>query len=128
MNRKRVSYAVLLLIAGLLVTFSLELPVLGYKKLDYNKDTETTQITEYYWYGGMKKQEPFEGNPDEELAIFQKQSRLQNIQISTIMFVLMAIAGKWAREKRFVVIGSLALAVILLFADIALVIHFRGGL
>ncbi|WP_085507579.1 hypothetical protein [Thalassobacillus devorans] len=124
MNRKRVSYAVLLLITGLLVTFSLELPVLGYKKLDYNEDTETTQITEYYWYGGIKKREPFDGNPDGELAIFQKQSRLQNIQISTVVFFLMTIAGKWARERRIVVIGSLALAVIFSVVDILIVTNF----
>ncbi|MFG6117691.1 hypothetical protein [Thalassobacillus sp. B23F22_16] len=124
MNRKRVSYAVLLLITGLLLSFSLELPVLGYKKLDYNQDTDTTQITEYYWYGGIKSREPFDENPDEELAIFQKQTRLQNIQISTVIFFLMSIAGKWARERRIVVIGSLALAVIFSVVDILIVTNF----
>lgn len=127
MRRKVIASIMLFIIGAFLYTFSIELPVLGYKKLKYIEEEEEQsvyQIINYSWNGEVVSQELFDGNPKEALEIFQKQDRIQKVQVLIVVFALMPLALWWAKEKRHYLYGSMLLLVLLIIIDITLVNKF----
>ena len=124
MKRKTVAQILIFIIGGLLLTFSIELPVLGFKKLEFIEETSTQQVINYNWYGKETSEQPFKGEPKEALNLFQKQDRLQKIQVFIVVFALMPLALWWSREKKRYIYGSVFIFFILVIIDIFLVNQF----
>ncbi|MFG6115840.1 hypothetical protein ACGTN9_11655 [Halobacillus sp. MO56] len=122
-KRKWIKNIVLWIAAFFLIIFSIDMPALGYKNLDYIPQTNSYKITKYSWYGAPLIHESFEGDSDEALKVFQNQTRVQRIQSVTMVFALMAILSWWARERKLYTYGSAWLAVIFLVIDIMVVIR-----
>ena len=125
MKRKTVAQIFIFIIAGLLFTFSIELPVLGFKKLEFIEQKSTHQIIHYNWYGKEISEESFKGEPEEALKLFQKQARIQKIQVSIVVFALLALAAWWCKEKKLYIYGSASIFLILTIIDIILVHKFN---
>ncbi|SEH99948.1 hypothetical protein SAMN05192559_1073 [Halobacillus karajensis] len=124
MKRKTVAQILIFIIGGLLFTFSIDLPVLGFKKLEFIEETSTHQVINYNWYGKEISEQPFKGDPKEALNLFQKQDRIQKNQVSIVVFSLMTLALWWSREKKRYIYGSAFVLFILVIIDIMLVNKF----
>ncbi|MYL31276.1 hypothetical protein GLW03_15770 [Halobacillus halophilus] len=121
MKKKTLAQILIFIIAGLLFIFSIDLPVLGFKKLEYIKESSTYRVISYNWYGKEINDQPFKGAPSEMLDIFQKQGRLQKLQGSIIVFALLTLAAWIFKEKKVYVYGSALTFFILIFIDVTLV-------
>ncbi|TGB03529.1 hypothetical protein [Halobacillus salinus] len=124
MKRKTVAQILLLIISALLFTFSIELPVLGFKKLEFQQETSTHQVISYNWYGKEVKEQPFKGDPKEALSLFQKQDRVQKIQVGVVIAALLTLALWWSRGKKRYIYASALAVPILVIVDIMVVHNF----
>ncbi|MYL70575.1 hypothetical protein GLW00_06930 [Halobacillus litoralis] len=121
MKKKTLAQILIFIIAGLLFVFSIELPVIGFKKLEYIKESSTYRIISYNWYGKEINEQPFKGDPSEMLDIVQKQDRLQKLQGSIVVFALLTLAAWIFKEKKVYLYGSALTFFILIFIDVTLV-------
>ncbi|MGP4070794.1 hypothetical protein [Halobacillus sp. B29] len=124
MKRKTVAQLLVFIIGGILFIFSIELPVLGFKKLEFIEETSTRQVSSYNWYGKEISEQTFQGEPKEALNLFQKQDRLQKNQVLIVVFALMTLALWWSREKKRYIYGSAFLFLLFVVLDIILVSKF----
>ncbi|MBA2176315.1 hypothetical protein H0266_15570 [Halobacillus locisalis] len=124
MKRKTVAQILLFVIGGLLFTFSLNMPVPGFKKLEFIEETSQRQVIEYHWYGKVKSVEPFEGDPKRMLSLFQQQQRIQNIQAGVLLFALMPWVLWWSREKKIYIYASVLVCFLLVSLDIFMVYQY----
>ncbi|MBM7552168.1 hypothetical protein [Thalassobacillus pellis] len=124
MKRKTIAQILLFVIAGSLFAFSIEMPVLGYKKLEYIEETSSHQIINYNWYGKKVSERPFTGEPKEALNLFQRQNRIQKVQVCIIVFALISLALWWSNEKKRYIYGSAFICFLFLMIDIFLVNKF----
>ena len=124
MKRKTVAQIILFIIGGLLFVFSLDMPVLGFKKLEYIEETSRHQVIDYHWYGKVKSVELFEGDPKEMLSLFQKQQRVQRVQAGVLLFALMPWVLWWSKEKKIYISASVLVCFLLISLDIFMVHQF----
>ena len=123
--KERVIAQLLLFGIGLpLFAFSIEMPVLGYKKLEMNEEGGY-EVISYRFYGETIKREAFTGDSEEALDIFQKQVRLQSLQAAVLFFAIASLVLWWAKEKKRLIYGSSVLSILLLVIDVSLVITFN---
>ncbi|ARI77846.1 hypothetical protein [Halobacillus mangrovi] len=125
MNRKTMSLILIFIIGGLLFTFSIELPVLGFKKLESLEGPTTHQVINYNWYGKVISEQPFKGEAKEALNLFQKQDRIQKIQVAIVVFALMTLTTWWSKEKKSYIYSSAFIFIMLTIIDIFLVHKFN---
>ncbi|MCA1010638.1 hypothetical protein [Halobacillus halophilus] len=124
MKRKTAAQLFVFMIGALLFIFSIELPVLGFKKLEFIEETSTRQVISYNWYGKKISEQTFHGKPKEALNLFQKQDRLQKNQVLIVVFALMTLALWWSREKKRYIYGSAFLFILFVGINIILVSRF----
>ncbi|MCP3027717.1 hypothetical protein [Halobacillus sp. A5] len=124
MKRKTVAQILVFIIGGLLFTFSIELPVLGFKKIEFVEETSTHQVINYNWYGKEISEQPFKGEPKEALNLFQKQYRIQKIQVVIVVFALLTLALWWSKEKKRYIYGCAFIFFLLVVIDIMMVNKF----
>ncbi|MGP4062185.1 hypothetical protein [Halobacillus sp. H74] len=124
LKKKTVSRIAIFVIGCILFTFSIDLPVLGFKKLEFVKGTSNHQVIDYNWYGKEISRDTFEGSSSEALSLFQKQDKLQKIQVSIIIFTLMLLTLWWSQEKKRYIYGCGVIFLLLLIIDVVLVNKF----
>ena len=124
MKRKTVAQILIFIIGGLLFTFSIELPALGFKKLEFIEENSTRHVIDYNWYGKEVSEQPFKGEPKEALKLFQKQDRIQKIQVFIVVFALMPLALWWSNERKRYIYGSVFIFFLLVVIDIIMVNKF----
>ncbi|MFQ3545674.1 hypothetical protein Q7A53_16460 [Halobacillus rhizosphaerae] len=124
MERKTVANLLIFLIGGLLFTFSIELPVIGFKKLEFMEETSIQVIIDYNWYGKEISERPFKGDPHAELSLFRKQEKIQKLQVLLVVFAIMPLALWWSREKKRYIYGSAFIFFLLVIMDMILIHRF----
>lgn len=124
MKRSVIAKIFLVIIGVLLFSFSIDMPVLGYKKLEV-KEEGGYEIISYRFYGEPITREASEGDSNEALDIFQKQRRIQHLQAGILFFSITSLALWWAREGQKWIYGSAILSVLLLVIDVLLVYKFH---
>ncbi|SFJ69771.1 hypothetical protein SAMN04487936_103366 [Halobacillus dabanensis] len=124
MKRSVIAKIFLVIIGVLLFSFSIDMPVLGYKKLEV-KEEGGYEIISYRFYGEAITREASEGDSNEALDIFQKQRRIQHLQAGILFFSITSLALWWAREGQKWIYGSAILSVLLLVIDVLLVYKFH---
>lgn len=124
LKRSVIAKILLFTIGVLLFSFSIDMPVLGYKKLEV-KEEGGYEIISYRFCGEPIKQEAFNGDSDEALDIFQKQRGIQNLQAGILFFSIASLALWWAREGKRWIYGSALLSMLLLMVDVLLIFKFH---
>lgn len=119
--QKRLTHILLFIVGFILFTFSIELPSLGYKNIDYIEETSNYLVTDYSWYGKSTNQAVFNGDAEELLEIFQKQRRIQNMQATIIFFTLISLTLLFIREKLLYIYTFIAITIVIILVDIAMV-------
>lgn len=107
-----------------LFSFSIDMPVLGYKSLEV-KEEGGYEIVSYRFYGEPFKREVFTGNSDEALNIFQQQRRIQSLQAAILFFAIVPLALWWAKQDKRLIYGSAILSFLLLVIDVLLIFTFH---
>ncbi|WP_082232870.1 hypothetical protein [Halobacillus massiliensis] len=125
MNRKVVTAVSLFIIGGLLAAFSINLPVLGHKKLIHIEETSSYEVISYNCYGKKVSTVPVEGEAQELLTLFQQQRILQQVQSGVLFSGLVSLGLWWSCEKRWHIYSSLIICLLFLIWDIWLVFLYN---
>ncbi|MGM7681201.1 hypothetical protein ACSVDA_03505 [Cytobacillus sp. Hm23] len=125
MTKKEVSYILLLIFGVLLGSFSIYMPALGYKNIEYIEQTSNYQITNYSWYGKRIHQETFDGDNKEGLVIYQNQRRIQKIEAWILFFTIASLMLWRFRDKKFRIYACVFSAIAFIVMDIVLVNKFN---
>ncbi|MDX8363216.1 hypothetical protein [Cytobacillus sp. IB215316] len=120
-EKKGLSYILLFIFGVLLGSFSIYLPPLGYKNIEYIEQTSSYEITNYSWYGKQIYMEIIEGDNKDVLVIYRNQSRIQEIEAWIIFFTIASLVLWRIRDKKFRIYVCAFSAIAFIVMDIVLV-------
>ena len=112
MKRKTAAQLLVFIIGGLLFIFSIELPVLGFKKLEFIEETSTREVISYNWYGKGISEQTFQGEPKEALSLFPKARQASKKSSFDLCVWPYDFALWWSREKKRYIYGSAFLVIL----------------